>query len=78
MDNKRKLELAKELSKRKQLQAYKDDFELFVNEMVLPFLNASAYYDLNGEWPNIEYSHNLNKANVELLENYLKISIKVS
>jgi len=34
MDNKRKLELAKELSKRKQLQAYKDDFELFSKEQI--------------------------------------------
>jgi hypothetical protein len=34
MNNKRKLELAKELQKRKQLQAYKDDFELFSEEQI--------------------------------------------
>lgn len=34
MNNKRKLELAKELSKRKQLQAYKDNFELFSKEQI--------------------------------------------
>ena len=34
MNNKRKLELAKELAKRKQLQAYKDDFALFSKEQI--------------------------------------------
>ena len=34
MNNKRKLELAKELQKRKQLQAYKDDFALFSKEQI--------------------------------------------
>jgi len=34
MNNKRKLELAKELSKRKQLQAYTDNFELFSKEQI--------------------------------------------
>jgi len=34
MNNKRKLELAKELQKRKQLQAYKDDFGLFSKEQI--------------------------------------------
>ena len=34
MNNKRKLELFKEAKKRKQLQAYKDDFELFSKEQI--------------------------------------------
>ena len=34
MKNKRKLELLKEANKRKQLQAYKDDFELFSKEQI--------------------------------------------
>jgi len=34
MNNKRKLELAKELQKRKQLQTYKDDFALFSKEQI--------------------------------------------
>jgi len=34
MNNKRKLELAKELQKRKQLQAYKDDFALFSEQQI--------------------------------------------
>ena len=34
MNNKRKLELLKEAQKRKQLQAYKDDFELFSKEQI--------------------------------------------
>jgi len=34
MNNKRKLELAKELQKRKQLQAYKDNFGLFSKEQI--------------------------------------------
>jgi len=34
MNNKRKLELLKEAQKRKQLQAYRDDFELFSKEQI--------------------------------------------
>ncbi|MDY0278735.1 MAG: hypothetical protein RBQ97_11700 [Acholeplasma sp.] len=60
------------------LKRYEKSIVGFIEDYVKAYFRAYTLFELNAVWPTKEYSHSLEVANIELIEQYLKIKVKLS